>query len=413
MLRRDPATWVDFERARLELARLKLSDAGTVALLFERAVDICARALKVDRVGIWSLEDSIPGLRCVHLLDRYDPTCGPGERLRQADLGSYARALVERRYIASPDVRVDPLMSELVAEYFGPRGIVATLDVPLYRDGEVVGVLCHEHRGAPRAWTADEGNFAISVADVVAHALTTADLVDALEALREQERARQDAVRADALARVARGLAHDLGNSLQSITMQAEFLLRVADEPARVREVALSVRDLAGHAGRITAGMREFARGVDATPAPVVVDREVEAAVDALRALAGADRALTLKLGAGEARASINPTGLERALANLVVNAREATRAGGAIRLTTGAGADAVTIEVGDDGHGMDEATKARAFDPFFTTRDEATQRGFGLSIVAAVVRGAGGAVRVESAPGEGARFVITLPRVG
>lgn len=412
MLRRDPSAWVDFERARLELARLKLSDAGTVPLLFERAVEICSRALRVDRVGIWSLEESIPGLRCVHLLDRRDPECAPGERLRQADLGSYARALVERRYIASADVRVDPMMSRLVAEYFGPRDIVATLDVPLYRDGEVVGVLCHEHRGGPREWTADEGNFAISVADMVAHALTTADLVDALETLRERERARQDALRADALGRVARGLAHDLGNSLQSVTMQAEFMLRVSDDPAKVREAAGSIRDLAAHAGRITKGMREFARGVDAAPVAVVLDAEVGGSVDALRALAGADRVLTVRLGAGDARASVNPTGLERALANLVFNAREATRPGGSITLATAARADAVTVEVGDDGHGMDEATRARAFDPFFTTREDAAQRGFGLSIVAAVVSAAGGSVVVDSAPGEGARFRITLPRV-
>jgi two-component system cell cycle sensor histidine kinase/response regulator CckA len=413
VLRRDPSTWADFEHARLALARLKLSDTDSVTLHFERATEICARALQVDRVGIWSLDDSIPGLRCVHLLDRRDPTCEPGDRLRQADLGSYARALIDCRYIASTDVRVDPLMGELVAEYFGPRDIVATLDVPLYRDGEVVGVLCHEHRGGPRAWTADEGGFAISVAEMVAHALTTADLVDALEALREQERARHDALRADALGQVARGLAHDLGNSLQSIALQAEFLVRVSDDPLKVRVSAGGIRDLAGHAGRITRGMREFARGVDAAPVAVAIDAELASSVDALRALAGGDRVLTVHLEAGAARVSINPTGLERALANLVVNAREATRPGEAIRLSTSAGADTVRVEVGDDGHGMDEATQGRAFDPFFTTRAEAPQRGFGLSIVAAVIHGAGGEVRVESAPGKGARFVITLPRVG
>lgn len=411
MLRRDPSTWANFERARLELARLKVSESGRLELLFARAVEICSRALKVERVGIWSLEPSIPGLSCVQLLDLRLPGAAAGERIRQADLGRYAEALVERRYIAAADVRTHPQMADLVAEYFGPRSIVAALDVPLYRDGEVVGVLCHEHRDGPRVWTDEEGDFAISVADIVAHAITTADLVEALESLREQERAREEAVRAEALTRVARGLAHDLGNSLQSIMLQSELLLHVADDPAAVRVVAGTIRDLGAHAGRITAGMRAFARGVDAPAVSVALDEQVRSSVDALRALAGADRAFTVTLGAGGARVTLDPTGFERALANLVVNAREATRPGGAIALSTAASVDGASVEVRDDGQGMDEATRARAFEPFFTTRDDAPRRGFGLSIVAAVVHAAGGDVGVESAPGDGSRFVIRLPR--
>lgn len=411
MLRREPPRWVDFDHARLELARLKLSDSGTVELLFARAVEICSRALNVERVGLWALDPSIPGVRCVHLYDRKNPAATAGDSLRQSDLGQYAQALMQRRYIASSDVRQDDTMADLVAEYFAPRSIVATLDVPLYRDGEVVGILCHEHRDAPRAWTDEEGDFAISVADMLAHALTTSDLVAALEQLSAEERARQDAIRAEALGRVARGLTHDLGNTLQSILAQAEYLLRVCDDPARVREVAGSIRDLGAQAGRITAGMREFSRGVDARPSLVPVDGVVERTTDALRALAGADRTLKVSAGADTASVLVDPTGLERALANLVVNAREATQPGGVITLTTTAEDAWVRVAVGDDGHGMDEATRARAFDPFFSTRDHDAQRGFGLSIVAAIVHAARGEIAVRSAPGEGARFEIRLPR--
>lgn len=411
MLRREPPRWVDFDHARLELARLKLSDVGTVDLLFARAVEICARALNVDRVGIWSLDPSIPGLVCVHLLDRRDPGCAAGDRLRQSDLGHYARALTERRFIASRDVTADETTADLARDYFVPRGIVSTLDVPLYRDGEVTGIICHEHRGALRTWTDEEGDFAISVADMVAHALTTSDLVAALESLREQERLRQDALRAEALGRVARGITHDLGNSIQSIGMLAEYLLRVADDPAKVREVAAGIRDLGSHAGRITAGMREFARGGDAAPVVVAIDELLARATEALRALAGSDRVTTVAPGAEGALVAVDPTGFERALANLVVNAREATGPGGRISVSTRADAQGVEVEVSDDGHGMDEVTRARAFDPFFTTHGDDAQRGFGLSIVAAVVHAAGGEVSVASAPGQGACFTLRLPR--
>jgi len=412
VLRRDPLRWVDFERARLELARLKIEDRDAVPVLFARAAEICSRALRVERVGIWSLEPSLSGLLCVHLLDRRAPGAPAGGVLRHADLGRYARALIERRFIASADVRSDPQTADLVEEYFAPLGVVSTLDVPLYRGGEVIGVLCHEHRGELRAWTDEEGAFAISVADMLAHALTAAELAEAQEALNAMEHARQEALRAEALARVARGLAHDLGNSLQSILAQAEFLMRVADDPAQVREAARSIRDLGAHAGRITAGMREFARGVDAAPRVVELDAQVRSSIEALRALAGTDREFSSSLGADGAQVAIDPTGFERVLANLVVNAREATEAGGSIMLSTRALDGEVEVELRDDGQGMDEATRSRVFEPFFTTHGEVPQRGFGLAIVAAVVHAAGGEVSVESAPGEGASFRIRLPLV-
>lgn len=412
MLRRDPLPWVDFERARLELARLKVEDGDAVPVLFARSAEICSRALSVERVGVWSLEPSLSGLLCVYLLDRRAPDAPAGGVLRHADLGRYARALIERRFIASPDVRSDPQTADLVDEYFGPLGVVSTLDVPLYRGGEVIGVLCHEHRGEPRAWTDEEGAFAISVADMLAHALTAAELAEAQEALLAKEHARQDALRAEALARVARGLAHDLGNSLQSILAQAEFLMRVADDPAQVREAARSIRDLGAHAGRITAGMREFAQGVDAAPKVLELDAQVRSSIEALRGLAGVDREFSSSLGAAGAKVALDRTGFERVLANLVVNAREATEAGGSIRLSTRVLDGEVEVELRDDGRGMDEATRSRVFEPFFTTHGEFPQRGFGLAIVAAAVHAAGGEVSVESAPGEGASFRIRLPRV-
>lgn len=412
VLRLDPLRWASFEKARLELARLKVADTDAVPMLFARAAEICSRALRVERVGVWSLEPSLSGLVCVHLLDRRAPDATAGAVLHHADLGRYARALVERRFIASPDVRSDPQTADLAEDYFGPLDVVSTLDVPLYRGGEVVGVLCLEHRGEQRQWTDEEGTFAISVADMLAHALTTAELAEAQEALNAMEQARQEALRAEALARVARGIAHDLGNSLQSILAQAEFLMRVADDPAQVREAARSIRDLGAHAGRITAGMREFARGIEASLTVVELDAQVLSSIEALRGLAGVDRAFSYSLGAAGAKVALDPTAFERVLANLVVNAREATEAGGSITLSTRVVDGKVEVELRDDGRGMDEATRTRVFEPFFTTHGDAPQRGFGLAIVAAVVHAAGGEVSVKSAPGEGASFRVRLPMV-
>lgn len=402
----------EFEAARMQIARLKRSESGSVSRLIARALEICSRALNVSRVGVWLLDAAIHGLRCAHLYDTEEPSAAPGEVLFEEDLGAYAASLVARNFIASRDVRTDPQTVDIAARYFAAHGIVSTLDVPLYRDGEVIGVICHEHRGAARDWAPAEAVFAQCVSEIIAHALTTEDLVAALESVTALERARQEALREESLARVARGIAHDLGSTLQSIVLQAEALRVAADDPDSVREAVARILDLGRHAKVVLKGMRDYAEGDNESPSPVAIDAALERAHGTLRALAGEDRAVTLSLDAPGATALVSPTGFDRALANLVVNAREATEPGGVIAVSSRVEGDDVRVEVRDDGCGMDEETRARAFEPFFTTHGDDAQRGFGLSIVAAVVRAAGGTVTVESAPGEGARFALLLPRV-
>ena len=118
------------------------------------------------------------------------------------------------------------------------------------------------------------------------------------------------------------------------------------------------------------------------------------------------------------------------ALLNLIVNARDAMPGGGRIviltrnrRLEAGDVASAATeesevalgefaeISVRDEGVGMSEDVKARAFEPFFTTKDPGRASGLGLSQVYGFVRQSVGQVTLESAPGEGTRVVILLPR--
>jgi len=411
-MQQSATTLHDLEAARMQLARLKRAETDGLPRLLDRALEICSRALGVGRVGVWLLDPSIPGLRCVHLHDTEDPSATPGQVLQETNLGAYAASIAARNYIASRDVRLDPQTVDLVAHYFAAHNIVSTLDVPFYRDGEVLGVICHEQRGTPRDWTATEAAFVQCVAEIVAHALTTDDLIAALETLRALERARQEALRESALARVARGIAHDLGNTLQSIVLQAECLRMVADDGDSVREAVGRILDLGRHAKTILQGIRDYAEGDHVSPTPVAVDVALDRAHGTLRALAGEDRAVTLSRGAPDAVAMVSPTGFERALANLVVNAREATQPGGVIAITSRVEGDEVWVEVRDDGHGMDEETRGRVFEPFFSTHGDEAQRGFGLSIVAAVARTGGGSVEVESTVGAGSCFVMRLPRV-
>src|SRR5262249_13910412 len=119
---------------------------------------------------------------------------------------------------------------------------------------------------------------------------------------------------------------------------------------------------------------------------------------------------------------------IEQALVNLIVNARDAIRDAGTITLealTAEISADSadpklaglapgqyVALRVSDTGVGMDAATQARVFEPFFTTKGMGRGTGLGLATVYGTVQRHGGAITIESAPGEGSRFTIYLPRL-
>ena len=117
---------------------------------------------------------------------------------------------------------------------------------------------------------------------------------------------------------------------------------------------------------------------------------------------------------------------VEQMLMNLAVNARDAMPRGGRVemavvteevraerRVTTGLlqPGDYVVLTVSDAGSGMDPDTQSRIFDPFFTTKPDGRGTGLGLSIVYGLVRQAGGAIDIDSAPGRGTRFTLYVPR--
>jgi len=139
---------------------------------------------------------------------------------------------------------------------------------------------------------------------------------------------------------------------------------------------------------------------------------------------------LRLELDPSPVEIQADASQIERVLRSLIVNASEAIGEGGGTitilthRLLAGRAAlaeahfpadiaegDYAVLEVVDTGPGMDEATRARIFDPFFSTKF--TGRGLGLAAVLGIVRGHGGAIRVESEPGRGSTFTVLLPAAG
>lgn len=410
--------WEEREQARLRLARLRAGDGGSLDKALDRALRISATTLDVARVGIWLFTDSGTELRCTLLVDRGDPTEQPGAVFRIPDIAAYHREIDLHRVIAIEDVETSPLLRAVVPEYYAPRGLSSTLDAPMYRDGRIVGVVCHEHRGAPRSWSDSDAEFAISIAEVAAHLMTAAALQEAERSLQESETRVREALATEALMRVARGVAHDLNNILAVIVATGD-LMRRDPRPESITRGLEAIHGVAMSGSRLAQRLMTFGRKHQGTVRKLPVDATTNDLMPVLTSVAGAQRVLSFQPGAGSASILIDPAFLEQLLLNLVVNAKEATAQGGHISISTsirelpapdGGLGDFVVLEVVDDGRGMDAQTLARCFEPFFSTKSEPREAGFGLATVQGIVGAVGGFVTATSEPGRGATFSVALP---
>ena len=120
---------------------------------------------------------------------------------------------------------------------------------------------------------------------------------------------------------------------------------------------------------------------------------------------------LTVRTADQPALSLVDATQLDQVLMNLCVNSRDAMPEGGSIHLSVDVTETAVVITSQDDGPGVPAQLRESVFEPFFTTKERGRGTGFGLSIVFGIVRAHDGDIRIDDAPGGGARFVITLPR--
>jgi CheY-like chemotaxis protein len=214
------------------------------------------------------------------------------------------------------------------------------------------------------------------------------------------------------LRRHASSVAHDFNNLLAVITGYTEMMLKRlrADDPLRRNAEAIKRATEWGSAlaQQILSGSRR------AAPAPVPVDLNqlVGNVTRVLQPLLGETIELVTRLSPSLARVSANPHRIGQVIMNLVVNARDAMPSGGRLTIETSNVGQAVMLAVGDTGCGMDDETRARLFEPYFTTKEPGRGSGLGLATVYDVVSQCGGQISVTSDAGAGSTFKIYLPRV-
>ncbi len=405
------------QQALAELARIPASTS--LESCFRQACALSAAALDIERVGVWLFIDGGKVLRCANLFERSKGEHSAGTMLQVADFPTYFSSLKIDRTLPAAVATQEPWTAELTQEYLAPLGISSMLDAGVFVDGAMVGVLCHEHVGPPREWSSEDREFVAAVAEAVGLRIQAAEAHDLRVAFQRKQKRLAAQAKLSAMEELTAGIAHDFKNLLMTLRIYGRLLSTRADLPADARDQAHEIVTATDRGTELARQLMEFARPTFAAPTALDLAAATADFLPALQATAGPRHKVRFTGARASGRVMLEKAQYERLLSNVVANAAEAMPEGGTIkvrlapvRLRTSpqGGGRFMTVEVTDKGAGMDEATLARVFEPYFTTKPKGT--GLGLPIVQQIVSRVGGFVRVESAPGAGTTVRMYFPSI-
>jgi len=268
-----------------------------------------------------------------------------------------------------------------------------------------------------------------------AHLAELADLTASLEhrvedrthALMEEVAAREraqdqlrQAQKMESIGKLTGGVAHDFNNLLAAVMGNLDLLKKRTAQDERAQRYISGAVQGAERGAALTQRLLAFARQQDLTTGAIDLSSLIGGMSDLFERSLGPSIALTLDLPTGLPPARVDANQVELAILNLVINARDAMPAGGAIdvRLSTEtvrrsrdlAKGDYLRVDVRDNGCGMDEATMKKAIEPFFSTKPVGKGTGLGLSMVHGLAMQLGGSLTLQSKPGAGTTATLWLP---
>jgi signal transduction histidine kinase/ActR/RegA family two-component response regulator len=418
------------EKLQTQLGRLNLLDQIT-RLIGERQ-DLRS----VFQVVIRTVEDSLPvDFGCVCLYDQV------AEALTVTCVGVRSDALaMELALTEQARIPIDPnglsrcVRGQLVYEpdvsqisfpfpiRIAKSGLRSLVIAPLLSESSVFGILVVARR-EPNDFTSGDCEFLRQLSEHVALAARQAQIHTALQQAYDDLRRTQQVVmeqdRLRALGQMASGIAHDINNALSPVALYTESLLdREPGLSARTREyletTQRAIEDVSHTVGR----MREFYRKPEPqlSLAAVDINRLVQQVLDLTRARwsdmalqQGIDVRMRTDLAPNPPIVAGIESEIREAMTNLIFNAVDAMPNGGTVTLRTRTTSLGVQFLVEDTGTGMDEETRRRCLEPFFTTKGE-RGTGLGLAMVYGVAQRHKAEIEIESAPGRGTTVRLSFP---
>lgn len=375
-------------RAGVDLARVQDLDA-----LLRRILDLATSNLGAERGAIFVREPATGDL-VSHVfhgeeLERLVVRAGQGIAGHVVATGlsvRLANAYDDARFDRSIDARTGFRTGSLLAVPLRVRGgeVLGVIEVLNRRDGE---------------FTAQDLAFLSAFAAYAAVALENARLLEQ----------RLHAERLATVGRIASTLVHDLSSPLSAVRGYADVIEQDPPPEVRVR-CAVGIRRQTLRMGEMVRAILGYVRGDEALLfAKTDLDALLDEVVEDLTAAQAQTRVRVVRAPGRAGAARVDESALRRVLDNLARNALQAMPAGGTLTLSATHTGPEVVLEVCDTGHGMDEATRARLFQPFFT-QGKRDGTGLGLAIVLRLVKAHAGEVEVHSQPGAGTTFRVRLP---
>ena len=255
------------------------------------------------------------------------------------------------------------------------------------------------------------------------NATLEARIATAIAEREEVQEALRQSQKMEAMGQLTGGVAHDFNNLLTPIVGSLDMLQRKGLGGEREQRLIAGAAQSAERAKTLVQRLLAFARRQPLQPVPVDVAKLVVGMGDLVSSTTGPQIRVAVDAPEHLPAAKADPNQLEMAILNLAVNARDAMPDGGVLRIsatheTVRAGhrsrlplGDYLLLSVADTGVGMDEATLARAVEPFFSTKGVGKGTGLGLSMVHGLASQLGGAVTIQSRPGIGTNVELWLPQ--
>jgi len=431
------------ERVQSQLGRLELlhritraiSERQDLASIFQVVVRTLEEHLPLDFGCVCLYEQGTGLLNITSITIRSEAVTVDAATIKSAPVDVSQNDLsrcINGELIYEPDISPSklPFFKQLAGG--GLRSLVVA---PLLAESKIFGVLVAARRQS-QSFSSGECEFLRQLSEHVALAAHQTQLYEALHQAYDDLRQTQQVVmqheRLRALGQMASGIAHDINNAISPVALYTESLLE--SEPGlseRARQYLETIQHAIEDVAQTVSRMKEFYRQREPqlTLVPVQLNPLIQQVIDLSRARwsnMSQQRGVFIKVETELAPELPAILGIEseirEALVNLVFNAVDAMPEGGTLTLRTkasGGGSNSahapakrqVHVEVSDTGIGMDEDTRRRCLEPFFTTKGE-RGTGLGLAMVYGIAGRHNGEIEIESALGKGTtiRFIFPVP---
>ncbi len=405
-----------YQKALLEWSATNFENSDEA---FARATEISSRTLNVDRVSIWLYNEEHSHLIC-HNLYQSDSGHSLGQIRSKHDHPEYFNMLDQGRSIVISDVRNDPLTLSQAEQYYARKNIYSILDVPLYYQGEVIGVVCHEQQRNNRQWKTHEQEFASAIASNVSLSVEIDKRKTIEKSLKQAKKEAESSNQAK--SEFLATMSHEIRTPINGVIGMASLLLDSDLSDEQRRSIAIiheSAEALLAIINNILDFSRLEARKVELEISSFNLPMMLSNVVDLFAAQAST-QGIRLSVEPApkiEQNFRADAGRLRQVLMNLVANAIKFTEKGSivlkVIALDKYLETRNIRFEVHDTGIGIDALKLPNLFESFVQADSSVTNRyggsGLGLAISKRLVEIMGGKIGVTSKPGVGSIFWFQL----